>query len=67
LGERIKVSLYLERVSIALKDSGKTYVTVKHLAEILGTSTKTAGKIMSKLEALGHVEKYSRKAYRIRY
>ena len=65
MGERVKVTVDVEKLSLLLKESGRTYITVKGLAEILGTSTKSAGKIMSRLEALGYVERYSRRTYRI--
>ncbi len=62
---RIKVSLDLERISKVLMEMEITYITVRKLADILGISTRTAGKIMSRLEALGIVERYSRRAYKV--
>ncbi len=66
LREKVKISVDLERLSLSLSLSGKRYISVRNMAELLGTSTKSAGKILSKLEARGYVERYSRRTYRLR-
>ena len=45
---------------------GKNFVTVQEVARMLGVSTKTAGRILKRLEELGIVERWSRRAYRVR-
>ncbi len=65
MSAKIKVSLNLKRISEMLLERKTKYITVRGLADALGISTKTAGKIMSKLADIGVVERYSRRAYRI--
>ena len=45
---------------------GKSFVTIQEVARMLGVSTKTAGKILRRLEEMGIVERWSRRAYRVR-
>ncbi len=45
---------------------GKKFVTIYEVARMLGVSTRTAGKILRRLEDLGLVERWSRRAYRVR-
>lgn len=61
----VKVKLSLDHVFEALASTGKRYVRVKDLSEILGVSTKTAGRLMARLEREGYVRRYSNRAYRI--
>lgn len=58
---RVKVGL----VAAVLKGYGKRYVTVREVSSMLGVSTRTAGRILARLEREGYVERYSKKAYRI--
>ncbi len=55
----------LDRVIGALAGTGKRYVTVRDLSALLGVSTKTAGRLMSRLEMEGYVRRYSNKAYKL--
>ncbi|AEM39577.1 regulatory protein GntR HTH [Pyrolobus fumarii 1A] len=62
---RISLSISLEDwASHALR--GKKFVTVYEVARMLGVSPKTAGKILRRLESLGIVERWSRRAYRVK-
>ncbi len=45
---------------------GKNFVTIQEVARMLGISTKTAGRILRRLEEMGLVERWSRRAYRVR-
>ncbi len=44
----------------------KKFVTVHEVARMLGISTKTAGKLLKRLEDAGIVERWSRRAYRVK-
>jgi Mn-dependent DtxR family transcriptional regulator len=61
----VKVKLSLDYVVEVLAGTGKRYVTVRDLSSLLGVSTRTAGKLMSRLESEGYVRRYSNKAYRL--
>ena len=50
----------------ALRRRGKVFVTVPELAAILGISRQAAGKLLAQLAREGVVERWSRRAYRIR-
>ena len=67
---RIRVSLDLnklaEYLAYTLSRDNRRYLTVDGLARSLGVSTRTAGRILSKLEAMGKVSRYSRRAYMLR-
>ncbi len=45
---------------------GRNFITVQEVARMLGVSTKTAGRVLKRLEQLGIVERWSRRAYRVR-
>ncbi len=62
---RVKVNIDIVRLVEALAGAGKRYITVDDLAHLLGVSTRSAGKILSRLEYIGAVERHSRRAYRI--
>jgi len=44
----------------------KKFITVQEVARMLGISTKTAGKLLKRLEDAGIVERWSRRAYRVK-
>lgn len=61
----VKVKINMEYLVEALANTGKKYVTVKDLSTAIGVSTKTAGRLMSRLEEEGYVKRYSNKAYKL--
>jgi len=65
LGERIRATLDLEMLARALALTGRRYVTVKQVSGMLGVSTRTAGKIMSRLEDMGLARRYSLRAFEL--
>ena len=42
------------------------YITARKLARLLGISVFTAGRLLSRLEKLGVVERVSRRVYRVK-
>ncbi len=65
-GSRVIVTIELEKLAETLARLYRSYVTVEQLAKHLGTSTRTAGRLASKLERLGLLERHARGTYRIR-
>jgi predicted transcriptional regulator of viral defense system len=65
LASSVKIKLGLDRVVSVLAGTGKRYVTVRDLSLLLGVSTKTAGRLMSRLEDEGFVRRYSNKAFKL--
>ncbi|MEB3778620.1 MAG: winged helix-turn-helix transcriptional regulator [Desulfurococcales archaeon] len=63
---KVKVTVDLEILGVYLTSINKKYVTLKEISRLLGVSTKTAGKIMAKLERAGVVERYSARAFMLR-
>ena len=61
----VKVKVSLDYVVEALASTGKRYVTVKDLSSALGVSTKTAGRLMARLEREGYLRRYSNRAYKL--
>lgn len=61
----VKVKLSLDHVIEALEARGKKYVTVRDLSSLLGVSTRTAGRLMARLEEEGYLRRYSNKAYKV--
>ncbi|MEM1927244.1 MAG: hypothetical protein QXS85_00670 [Acidilobaceae archaeon] len=61
----MRVRLNLEHIARELASSKSRYVRVKDVSEMLGVSTKTAGKILVRLEREGYVKRYSLRAYKI--
>ena len=62
---KISLSISIEEwARYALR--GRSFITVQEVARMLGVSTKTAGRILKRLEELGMVERWSRRAYRVR-
>ena len=58
---RIKVDPLL--IALTLVSYGYKYITIKRLSIILGSSSKTAGRILAELERMGIAKRYSRRAY----
>ena len=62
---KISLSISIEEwARYALR--GRSFITIQEVARMLGVSTKTAGRILKRLEELGMVERWSRRAYRVR-
>ena len=62
---RSRITVSLDLVGELLASLKSNYVTVKEVSEMLAISTKSAGKLLRKLERHGYVERYSTRAYRI--
>ena len=62
---RSRVTVDLDLVGELLASLRGNYVTVKEISEMLAISTKSAGKLLRKLESRGYVKRYSSRAYRI--
>ncbi len=62
---RVKASIDVEALGAMFRGLGRRYVTVKQVSFMLGVSTRTAGKILARLERLGYVRKYSERAYEV--
>lgn len=61
----VRVKLDLDRLSTFIEETGLKYITVKKVGNMLGVSTRSAGKILARLEERGVIERYSNKAYRV--
>ena len=61
----VRVKLQIALVAAVIRGSGKRYVTIKDVSKMLGVSTRTAGRILARLEREGYLERYSRSAYRV--
>ena len=61
----LRVKLQIALVAAIIRGSGKRYVTIKDVSKMLGVSTRTAGRILARLEKEGYLERYSRTAYRV--
>ena len=66
-GDTVRVSMNLALIAAILRGSGKRYITVREVSQMLGVSTRTAGKLLAKLESEGVVVRYSVRAYRVRH
>ncbi|MCE4600764.1 MAG: HTH domain-containing protein [Desulfurococcales archaeon] len=61
----IKVTIDLELLAMDLYKNNKKYITIQEIARRLGVSERTAGKVLSRLERLGFVKRYSSRAYEL--
>ncbi|MEM0340389.1 MAG: hypothetical protein QXN05_02550 [Acidilobaceae archaeon] len=61
----MRVKLDLDQIAKEIADSKFKYVRVKDVSKMLGVSTKTAGKILVRLEREGYVKRYSIRAYKV--
>jgi len=61
----ISVTIDLRLLGMRLRESGKRFVRVHEIAYELGTSPKTAGKVLTSLAKLGYVVKWSDGVYMI--
>lgn len=59
----INVTIDLRLLAMRLRDRGKKFIRVHEVAYELGTSPKTAGKIMVSLAKLGYVVRWSDGVY----
>lgn len=62
---KINVTIDLRLLALRIMDRGKRFIKVNELAYELGTSTKTAGKILVSLAKLGYVAKWSDGVYMV--
>lgn len=62
---RIKVDPVL--IALTLASYGYRYITIKRLSMLLGSSSRTAGRVLAELERMGIVKRYSRRTYMIDY
>lgn len=62
---RIRVTLDIRLVGEVLRSTGKRYITVKQVSRMLGVSTRTAGKIMARLEEIGYARRFSERTYEL--
>jgi len=61
----VNVKIDLRLLAMRLRESGKRFIRVHEVAYELGTSTRTAGKILATLCKLGYVMKWSEGVYMI--
>ena len=61
----MRVTVNIRLLSASLRSLGKRYVTVREVSRLLGVSTRTAGKLMARLEGEGVVRRYSFRAYEV--
>ncbi|MEM0380567.1 MAG: hypothetical protein QXX35_02160 [Desulfurococcaceae archaeon] len=61
----INVTIDLRLLGMRLRDRGKKFIRVHEIAYELGTSPKTAGKILVSLAKLGYVIKWSDGVYMV--
>ncbi len=60
------IKLDLIRLADYLVSNSRTgYIRVRDLAYMLGVSSKSAGKILARMESLGMAARYSNNVYRI--
>ncbi len=59
----INVTIDLRLLAMRLRENGKKFIRVHEIAYELGTSPKTAGKILVSLAKLGYVVKWSEGVY----
>ncbi|WP_131159851.1 helix-turn-helix domain-containing protein [Aeropyrum pernix] len=64
-GGEMKVKVRLAVVAAILRGSGRRYVSVREVGELLGVTSRTAGRILARLEREGVVSRYSRRTYRV--
>ncbi len=57
------MTIYLHRLGRKLVNSGKLFIRVHELSYELGISLNAAGRILSKLEKMGYLIKWSRGLY----
>jgi len=62
-----KVSISLDSLVILLLApfKGRRYITLSQVSGVLGVSTRSAGRILSKLEKAGYVRRYSSRTYEV--
>ncbi|MEM0001224.1 MAG: hypothetical protein QXH02_04965 [Desulfurococcaceae archaeon] len=62
---KVHVAVDLAKLHRKLAEEGVVFVTVGKLAEGLSTSTRSAGRILSKMSEKGLVVKYSKTTYKV--
>ena len=63
--ERVSISLDSLVILLLAPFKGKRYITVSQVSGVLGVSTRSAGRILSKLEKAGYVRRYSTRTYEV--
>ncbi len=63
---KVRITVDISILGAYLVSTNKKYVTLKDVSRLLGVSTKTAGRILAKLEQAGLVERYSTRAFMLR-
>ena len=60
-----QIRLQVEKLASTLIALGLIYVSVDQLANLLGVSTKTAGRILAEMQRRGLAQKWSRRTYKL--
>jgi Mn-dependent DtxR family transcriptional regulator len=60
---RVRATIDLYSLALAIALLGVKYVTARDLSAMLGVSTRSAGRIIARMERMGLVRRYSRRAY----
>ena len=63
----IKVKVDVALVAAVIRGSGKKYVTARQISRMLGVSTRTAGRILARLESEGYLVRWSRRSYKVNF
>ena len=61
----IRVKMNAAVLAAILAGTGKTYISVKEASKLLGVSTKSAGKILARLEEEGYLIRWSKRTYKV--
>ena len=62
---QVRVSIDPDLLAAFIASQGRRFIAVSSVALMLGTSTRTAGKILATLERKGYVRRYSRRVYEV--
>ncbi len=62
---QVRVTVNPDLLAAFIAMQGKRFIAVSNVALMLGTSTRTAGKILAALERKGYVRRYSRRVYEV--
>ncbi|MCE4612695.1 MAG: hypothetical protein F7C07_02540 [Desulfurococcales archaeon] len=62
---KIRIAIDLYSLALLIASTGVKYITAKDLSALLGVSTRTAGKIMAKMERMGLIKRYSNQTYMV--
>ena len=62
---KIRTMIDLYSLALLIASTGVKYITAKDLSALLGVSTRSAGRIMAKMERMGLLKRYSNQAYMV--